>query len=665
MQPPDLLEHPWAADKLPAAWRAAPAAPFVSVGHRFPTARRRDLRPDPPARRARSSSRPRGRSRGRSRNRRCNQSTDARDDEDEEDIAESYDTHEEDYDTHEDDWDGHEAEFASDGRPSWATVAARGHRRQLRQSETAKHPPAQQQQQQQRKHPQQQPQPQHRPPQQQPPPPQQQRHRQQQQQEPAEIAPQPGAAAAEGDAQSMEAVEEEEEIGPPIPAPFVPHVLPRGLIAARHKALSEMVERMEAGGKDPRKIEEAIKRRDKVKQEAKIAGGLTQQKLNLELLNEARRVSRFEKAVAKDQQRLEQAQAAIEEARKQHRKVAAELEATKRKLANSVARQAHLATTLAAETNADRNGGIHATVASLRQALQTTGVPPELSQLWQRLEDQLREVAPPPPPPLDHDPIFEGLGESDAATSVADEGGAFSAEVGDLIVQSDLATAEADLRDLVKQQEAAIALAVRTNESQGKASRQFDSRIAEAKARIQRTRALFSNPARREARGASEAAEAAAVPHDASAASGSLVPRGQDAAPSTPPRQQQQQQQQQQPARPHSAPRPWRPAPESSSTSGPSASNLPAAFATGERAASARRLARGGGDETMRSGDALAPVGLPLTLLTQRRRDIRASLDGMVQRMRPPRGRSGERPPEAAPRSRSERGDGGMRERYW
>ncbi len=437
--------------------------------------------------------------------------------------------------------------------------------------------------------------------------------------------------------------------GPTMPAPYVPPILPRGLMAARYRALDAKVQEMSSTGADPKKVERVVRRRDQTKKEAKIAGGITQQQLNFQLLDEARNIAKYEKALVDDQLRLEQAKVDVEEAARQLQAAEQTVEATRQKLANSQARRAHLASTLAAETNADKHGGLHAAVDNFRDAVREQ-LPPSALHLWQQLEDLVRTVVPPMPSALVGDPLIEEVSSSDvdcdAATSVADEDGT-TREVGDLILQSDLATAESDLQDLLKQQGNALALAVRTNESQGQVRRKFDSKIAEAMQRIQRTRALFKR--------ASVDAGTAPLPADSTAARAPPGPSSthsgltpaQRAAPSI----------ETQPLpRPRSAPRSLRPQSDMQEAV-PAAAALPKAFATAERAASATRLAVG-------AADAVMQADLPLTQLTHKRREIRASLDAMEQRARrPERGRSLRRGRDASPRSRSERGEDGPSQR--
>ncbi len=421
-------------------------------------------------------------------------------------------------------------------------------------------------------------------------------------------------------------------------------------MAARYKALDAKVQEMSSIGADPKKVEKIVRRRDQTKREAKIAGGLTQQQLNFQLLDEARNISKFEKALVDDQLRLEQAKADVDEAARQLQAAEQAVEATKQKLANSQARRAHLASTLAAETNADKHGGLHAAVDNFRDAVREQ-LPPGALHLWQQLEDLVRTVVPPVPSAFAGDPLVEEVSSSDvdcdAATSVAEEDDDTAREVGDLILQSDLATAESDLQDLLKQQSNALALAVRTNESQGQVRRKFDSKIAEAMQRIQRTRTLFKKTSNDGDPKPPPASQAAASAPSHSSSGGSALAPAQRAVPSV----------EAQPLpRPRSAPRSLRPQSDSQDAA-PAAATLPKAFATAERAASATRLATSAADTVMQAE-------VPLTQLTQKRREIRASLEALEQRARrPERGRSLRRGRGTSPRSRSERGDDGPNQR--
>ncbi len=254
-----------------------------------------------------------------------------------------------------------------------------------------------------------------------------------------------------------------------IPAPWIPPSLPRFVLAARAKALDTQLEELQAEGADPKKVEKVTRRRDRVKKEAKSAGGLTQQQLKFQLLDEGRNVAKFEASMGQAQQRIVDAQVAVDEAPKQKLEAEMDYEATKQKLANAHARSAQLAATLASETNADKHGGLHDTVSSIRQAVHAS-LPSEVQVLWQRLEELVRAVAPTLPSGVGGDPLLEPFTDSELAslapTSVVDVDDDLAGRVGDLIEQSDLATAEADLQDLLKQQAAALALAIRTNESQ-------------------------------------------------------------------------------------------------------------------------------------------------------------------------------------------------------
>ncbi len=471
-----------------------------------------------------------------------------------------------------------------------------------------------------------------------------------------------------------------------MPEPWEPPKLPRGLIAARHHALEARVRELEGAGAKAdgdtsrdKLLREAIRRRDQARGMAKVAGGLTQRKLNFELMSEASNIVRFEKAVEKGQRDVEEAKDYVQEALQYQRDAETALEVAQQKLRNSQDRRAWLATNLAAETNAQKYGGIQEAFATLRTAVQT-GFSPELRQQWELLEGFLRSVAPAATQHMDDDPALHGLEGSEANTSVAGEGHGVD-EIGDLILQSDLSAARADLADLTKQQEEAVAIAIRQGGSQEHAKNRFESRIQEARQRIQRTETLLTAEAPAAATGINgnghgptqrqRQQHRPTMPSVSLTSSITLAGR----APPTP-----ECDEGTAPVDPEAARSPicnddharrgqaassWRRAgsePRNASVhdqghtrAAPCAAALPAAFATAERAASACRFATVVHADNMEGLEGGAY--LPAANLTRRRREIRETLDGLAKRaaergpLRPDRASPG----KARGRSRSER----------
>ncbi len=262
------------------------------------------------------------------------------------------------------------------------------------------------------------------------------------------------------------------------PAPFVPPMLPRRLLAARHKSLDEVVQKLEAEGKSKKRLQEALRRREQAKQEAKVAGGLNEAKLTFEHLGELRKIEKFEKAVQRDEEKVAQAEQAIEEARQLHKQAEATLEASRQRLANANARRVYLANNLAAEANADTSGPVQRAVQGFKQLVQDH-VPSEGWELWAQIEALLNTIAPPTTAPFDQDPALAGFDDqSSDATSVAD--GDDIEKIDCLIQQTDLATARADLGDLLKEQDEAVAIALRTRGSQEQARIRFEAAAAAA-----------------------------------------------------------------------------------------------------------------------------------------------------------------------------------------
>ncbi len=468
-----------------------------------------------------------------------------------------------------------------------------------------------------------------------------------------------------------------------VPEPWEPPKLPRGLIAARHHALDTRVRELEeagaradgSGSKD-RLLREAIRRRNQARGLAKSAGGLTQRKLNFELMAEATNINKFEKAVEKGRRDVEEAKEYVQEALRYQEDAERALEAAEQKLRNSQDRRAWLATNLAAETNAQRHGGVHEAFATLRLAVHT-GLPLELRQKWDVLEGFFQSVAPAAAQFMADDPALRGLGGSEAGTSVA--GDAVGEEdIGDLIMQSDLVTARADLADLVKQRDEAVAIAIRQGGSQEHARGRFDGRICEARERIQRTEALLSTGAPAEPKhddgdGSAitrqQLQQRQTTTQSKAASSPSLVPARVPPTPeyddATTPVAQQATDNSTHGAectaqgrtvagqrRAGSEPRGPLAQACGRAQVAPCAAALPAAFATAERAASARRYAAAAEDEGMEGVEDCSH--LPAASLTRRRREIRDALDGMAKR-------AAERMPLRAARASPVRGRGRSR----